>query len=152
MQNEDLDDGNTPKERSPGGKLLRRLPWLLLAGAMVFLVVRHYGALPSEMVVNYKIGGCNVGLVQMDLEYRRADVALRAIRYRFDAKEAPSTIAHKVSLPDGDYQVVVDLYFRKKVPPIRTRTTRLTDRAVRLTRTLPVRGGATVDVVIADES
>ena len=132
-------------------RLLRRiLPGWIVLGAMAVLAARQLSRMPSEVTVRYRWGAAGVGLVRAKVAYQRQGEVLRRVRWRF-SETVPVTSENQVKLPDGLYDVIVELHYRDAVPTtIRRRGVPLAPHGLRLRRTLPVRGSATVEIIIAD--
>ena len=133
---------------------LRAVAAVILFGGLAFLVVRHLQNTPSEVELAVSLGSAAADLVSLELRASRggddSSVAFR-LRRTFGAK-APRTLRSKLKLVDGDYRVEVDLRYRAAPPKrIRTRATSLGPNAVRLARSMTVRGSGALTIVIGDD-
>lgn len=121
-------------------RLKKRLPAYLLLVAMVVLVLRYYGKQPSDVDVTYRYGASAEGLREASMVYQQGTKVFARVRFSYRSKAAASREAHRVRLPDGDYEVRVEL--RYGAAGARTK------RKVRLRRPLLVRGSGAVTVFL----
>ncbi len=129
------------------------MPFYLLVLALSVLVMRHYQHQPSKVTVAYRLGPARDGLQRLQARYSNAGdtEVLHRVSFSFgDGKSLEPQ--HALSLPDGDFDVWIDLDYRERVPPaIRSTSRPLGSRRVRMRRPLLVRGDGRVSIFIAED-
>lgn len=125
-------------------RLKKRLPAYVLVVGMVALVLHYYQRQPSDVAVTYAYGRAAAGLSGATMVYQQGTKVFARVRFSYRSRAATGHQAHRVRLPDGDYDVHVELRYRAAADQ--------TKRTVRLRRPLLVRGSGAVTVFLSDET
>ena len=148
-------------------RISKRVPSYLLMVGMAVLVVRYLQRGPADVTVAYQLGAAAPRVSRLDLTYRRGTEVFARASYGFKTRTTPAELAHRVTLPIGDYEVDIDLVSRPAITPRAghpsglQRLTRaqsqpstgsqslpMSTRSKRLRRPLLVRGSGMVSIFI----
>jgi hypothetical protein len=95
----------------------RRISFWALIGGILFLVLRIMQGYPVEVEVTFHYGKAGQGLSRALMVYRDlGGQELRRVRFNYTGKGARATQRHTVSLPRGEYRVIIDLVYHGKAP------------------------------------
>ncbi|MCC6749430.1 MAG: hypothetical protein IT371_17330 [Deltaproteobacteria bacterium] len=127
------------------------LPLLLVAG-MVLILGRYLSRQPSAVEVVFHYGPAREGLLSARISYRNGAEELHRVSFSYVAASAGPTQAHRIRLPDGDYDVLVGLTYRGQPPrAVQPDSTTPPGGSVALRRPLRVRGEGQVTIFIAED-
>lgn len=88
----------------------RMARWVVL-GAILLLVVKMVGQLPSHVEVAYHLGQARTELQRVEMRYLKGGEEVRNVAFSYAGTPAGETQLHDVQLVDGDYTVAVQLHY-----------------------------------------
>lgn len=134
--------------------LRRRIPFVILVGAVVWLGTEYLAAQPSAVEISYHYGNARSGLSEVDISYRQGEENLGRVRFAYHDKQAPKVQVHKGQFPDGHHEVLVELRYRELAPAaMKARAFAISSngRVLKVKRPLIVLGESRVSIFIGDD-